>query len=249
LIILLHRPFVADGHLHSTARSISVNSFVACANAATMIVKVLRAYDLAFSVQRAPYLISYATYVAATVHARIASKRGPGSDAHQSLETCLAVFRENQETNFAVRRADAIVRSLIKRLDVTVPATEALRIHREHGNMQNTSSPQTNRSGPTSPNDPIFQNLDIDGVIQSFARDQDMMNNMHGMAGEHMGAAVPVSTQADMYRSIPGDQAPIWQPTEFHAVPDDATFTVDDLLYGFNGDLLDSFLGTEWGTA
>jgi len=63
LMILLHRPFVADGHLYNTARSISVNSFMSCATAADDIVQILRVYDKAFSVRRAPYLISYATYV------------------------------------------------------------------------------------------------------------------------------------------------------------------------------------------
>ncbi|KAF3359217.1 hypothetical protein VdG1_02240 [Verticillium dahliae VDG1] len=73
LTILLHRPFVADGHLYTTSRSVSVNSFITCASAADSIVALLRAYDRAFTVRRAPYLVSYATYVAATIHARIAA--------------------------------------------------------------------------------------------------------------------------------------------------------------------------------
>ncbi|EGY17660.1 nitrogen assimilation transcription factor nirA [Verticillium dahliae VdLs.17] len=76
LTILLHRPFVADGHLYTTSRSVSVNSFITCASAADSIVALLRAYDRAFTVRRAPYLVSYATYVAATIHARIAAN-GP----------------------------------------------------------------------------------------------------------------------------------------------------------------------------
>ncbi|KAK2062231.1 hypothetical protein LY76DRAFT_313637 [Colletotrichum caudatum] len=75
LTILLHRPFVADGHLYNTSRSISVNSFITCATSANSIVGILRAYDKVFSVRHAPYLISYATYVAATIHVRIAAKR------------------------------------------------------------------------------------------------------------------------------------------------------------------------------
>ncbi|KAM0278543.1 hypothetical protein ACHAQH_005111 [Verticillium albo-atrum] len=120
LNILLHRPFVADGHLYNTSRSVSVNSFITCASAANSIVTLLRAYDRAFTVRRAPYRVSYATYVAATIHARIASKRSNESDAHRSLQTCLAVFRENSETNWAVRKANAIVQSLMKRLGLGV---------------------------------------------------------------------------------------------------------------------------------
>ncbi|UNI25023.1 hypothetical protein JDV02_010731 [Purpureocillium takamizusanense] len=120
LVILLHRPFVADGHLYSTSRSISVESFIKCASAASSIVLLLRAYHCAFSVQRAPYLISYATYVAATIHSRIAAKRGHESTAYSSLATCLAVFQINQETNPAVRKATLIVRSLMKKLGVVI---------------------------------------------------------------------------------------------------------------------------------
>lgn len=120
LAILLHRPFVADGHLYSTSRAISVNSFMECAGAASNIMNLLRAYDRAFSVRRALYLISYSTFVAATIHARIAAKQDVNSEAHGSLETCLAVFQQNQETNWAVQRANGIVQSLMKRLGVAM---------------------------------------------------------------------------------------------------------------------------------
>lgn len=120
LVILLHRPFVADGHLYSTSRSISVDSFMKCASAASSIVNLLRAYHRAFSTRRAPYLISYATYVAATIHSRIAARRGSDSTAHANLATCLAVFKENQETNSAVKKAAMIVQGLMKKLGVTI---------------------------------------------------------------------------------------------------------------------------------
>lgn len=127
LIILLHRPFVADGHLYNTSRSISVDSLLKCATAASSIVHLLRAYHHAFSVRRAPYLISYATYVAATIHARVAARHGSGSTAHRCLETCLAVFQENQETNTAVQKANVIIESLIKRLGIVIgPITDAV---------------------------------------------------------------------------------------------------------------------------
>lgn len=120
LVILLHRPFVADGHLYSTSPSISVDSFMKCASAASNISKLLRAYHRAFSVRRAPYLISYATYVAATILTRIAARRRNDSTAHSNLATCLAVFEENQETNSAVRKAAKIVHSLMKKLGVII---------------------------------------------------------------------------------------------------------------------------------
>lgn len=100
LLILLHRPFVSEGHLHSTSRSIPANSFVVCAQAATRIVQLLRTYEKTFSIRHAPYLIAYATYVSATIHVRIAAQLGPGSEAYTCLRTCLNVFMKNQETNW-----------------------------------------------------------------------------------------------------------------------------------------------------
>lgn len=126
LVILLHRPFVADGHLYGTLRDVSVKSLIRCVSAADHIVTLLRAYDCAFAVARAPYLISYACYVAATIHVRIAAKRGADSDAHRNLATCLAVFNRNQETNVAIRRAQHIIQGLMERLGVPEPKPEII---------------------------------------------------------------------------------------------------------------------------
>jgi hypothetical protein len=119
LLILLHRPFVSDGHLHSSP-SHAINSFLVCATAAKTIVRILRAYDAAFSIRRAPYLISYATYVSATIHVRIAAQRESGSEAHACLATCLDVFQKNQATNWAVKRANLIIRNLMNRMRVSI---------------------------------------------------------------------------------------------------------------------------------
>lgn len=138
LIILLHRPFVADGHLYSTSRSISVDSFMKCASAASAISNLLRAYHRAFSIRRAPYLISYSTYVAATIHTRIAARRGSDSAAHANLATCLAVFEENQETNSAVKKAAIIVRGLMRKHGVVVEdvSSEALEMEEKQRDNQ-----------------------------------------------------------------------------------------------------------------
>jgi len=259
LMILLHRPFVADGHLYNTARSISVNSFMSCATAADDIVQLLRAYDKAFSVRRAPYLISYATYVAATIHARIAAKRGPGSNAHSSLEACLAVFRENQETNWAVRRANAIVHNLVKRLGVQVPSLDQTQIDRDSNGSSQQSTPNTSSSRLVG-REPSLQSLDIDGIIQSFVREQE--NTQVGQpahAGRFNSSDTVVSTQppwacqgaeAASVTTFAGqnegnglsyveDGNWLYPPGQGH--PFETPISVDDLLYGFNGEALDGF--------
>lgn len=199
LVILLHRPFVADGHLYSTSRSISVDSFMKCASAASSISNLLRAYHRAFSTRRAPYLISYATYVAATIHSRIAARRGSDSTAHANLAICLAVFKENQETNSAVAKAAMIVESLMKKLGVAVDNISSDVLEMDNptkGRDENQGPPaedtrqprnqietetQANTERPLNPITPTLGNgfspgsdwVDIDGIIQSFLHEND----------------------------------------------------------------------------
>lgn len=265
LVILLHHPFVADGHLYSTSRSISVNSLKCCATAANDIVHLMRVFDKAFSVRRAPYLISYATYVAATIHARIAAKRGPGSDAHSSLAACLAVFRENQETNPAVRRANALVQNLMKRLDVRMHSIEECRIHKDSDGSSQQQSPEA-VSNITTGRGPSLQGLDLDGIIQSFVReqenaqmtqvgtpDQSAMNTPTHMAPPR-GATVPANlldpSIADAH-NLNYDGNGQWMNPGQHQMYSDISVPVDDLYYGFNSAALDSMPITpflEWNT-
>jgi len=72
-----------------------------------------------------------ATYVAATIHVRIAATRPSSSEAHDHLRTCLRVFDQNSATNYAVRKASIVIEALMKRMNVSV------------------TSPDTTRSGPS----------------------------------------------------------------------------------------------------
>jgi hypothetical protein len=269
LMILLHRPFVADGHLYNTSRAISVNSFMSCATAADDIVQLLRAYDKAFSVRRAPYLISYSTYVAATIHARIAAKRGPGSHAHSSLEACLAVFRENQETNWAVRRAAAIVNNLMKRLGVATPNLDETQIDRDISSSSQGNTPDTS-SNRSMGREPSLQSLDIDGIIQSFVREREQENFLSvqggpsGRANSSDGTAHHVQSLWSFPTAEIPNVAPLAEQQDPNAVSYDNhgnwmfqgqpqlfgenTVTVDDLLYGFNGSALDRYPIMDWDT-
>jgi hypothetical protein len=265
LMILLHRPFVADGHLYNTSRAISVNSFMSCATAADDIVQLLRSYDKAFSVRKAPYLISYATYVAATIHARIAAKRGPGSPAHSSLEACLAIFRENQETNWAVRRANTIIQNLMKRLGVATPSLDEIQIDRDNSGSSHTSTPD-NSSCRALGREASLQSLDIDGIIQSFVREREQESSHMAQGGApgrvNSSDATPLTQHlwmdpsADTTGSVslhgqhdtgtfPYDSNASWLYQGQHQIFGEGP---DDLLYGFNGSALDSFPSLEWNT-
>lgn len=217
LLILLHRPFVSDGDLHSSPSN-AINSFLVCATAAKMIVKLLRAYETAFSIQRAPYLISYATYVSATIHVRIAAQREPGSEAHVCLATCLDVFKKNQETNWAVRRANLIIQNLMNRMRVSITDEHILdsqesqvqpNVGGDEDNLIQLDVPNNGANQPphiarqniesfrgagdTSTMEQVTSDLDIDAIIQSFIREQQSRPNIQ-MAGNDVSTVYQTAT-------------------------------------------------------
>lgn len=259
LIILLHRPFVTDGHLYSTSRAISVSSFKSCATAADNIVDLVRAYDRAFSVRKAPYLISYATYVAATIHARIAAKRGADSHAHSHLVACLAIFRGNQETNWAVRRANGVVQNLMKRLGLEVPDLEMTNA--------STSNSADTVSSQSIEQEESLQTPDIDGIIESFMREQENAQMLQaGQPNPNRTQSTEMAPTAPMqqpYGPPPGAQEaytddrngmqmqeyPYGAPQGQYPQPqqmEGGPMTVDDLLYGLNGSALDNYAFLDW---
>ncbi|KAJ4856808.1 fungal specific transcription factor domain-containing protein [Trichoderma breve] len=119
-IILLHRPFVSDGHLQSADQSRVSQSFAVCAAAASDVNGLLQAFRPNFCVKATPYAMSYAIYVSATIHLRIAAQRRPGSEAHRSLRNCLDALFEHQMMSYASRRCLSILKGLMKRLKVDV---------------------------------------------------------------------------------------------------------------------------------
>lgn len=120
LIILLNRPFVSDGHLQSACSAAASNAFTHCAHAAIDIDKILRLYQKHFCMMTTPYFISYATYVSATIHVRIAAQRQADSADHQRLQTCLDALAQHQVSCHAPRQTMRILKSLISRLGVKV---------------------------------------------------------------------------------------------------------------------------------
>lgn len=251
LVILLHHPFIADGHHYHKSRSVSANSLRACATAANSIVQLVRAYDKAFSVRRAPYLISYATYMAATIHARIAAKRDAGSDAHKNLGTCLAVFNENQQTNSAVRRANGLVQNLMKRLGVRVPTDSEIHIDKENpdgANRENVAAAQSGVLGQ----EPGLHDLDIDSIIQTFVREPEtpqlrgttLPNYANVAVQPQSSTASGTATPTIPYQNgdaMPTDFNGVWAIPSFNQPSGDGSMSFDDLFYGFNSSALDSF--------
>jgi len=270
LLILLHRPFVSDGHLYHNARSKTVNSLLTCVTAATKIVNLLKAYHQAFSIQRAPYLISYATYVSATIHVRIAAQRGPSSEAHKCLATCLTVLQLNQGTNSAAERANTIVEGLMKKLNVTVLGVDhdldnwrSSNGHAHHGTVSfPRGRASANLEGETPSFSPGFSpGFDVDAVIQSFAPPSGPRNDAKDGQSrnfpEHLNNFVvhggvqgqPASfNDAREGWNVPSSNNQQLYPQSTLGHPDSwmqnwqfSAYSTDDLLFGFNGSATDGF--------
>jgi hypothetical protein len=252
LLILLHRPFVSEGHLHSISPSIPANSFVVCALAATRIVQLLRIYAQTFSIRHAPSLIAYATYVSATIHVRIAAQLAPGSEAYTSLRTCLSVLNKNQETNWAARRAQTVIIKLMKKMKIELQEDENLTpqasndpaTSNEQQDLHRAESAQAVNAGETSQIGPAFlrssnlyQDLDMDAIIGSFIHQQGgQATNMEGQ-DQYQRFQPPGYPGQNMQSSIQDDGfGQNWQMLDF---PVDGSLSVDDMLFGFNGAALD----------
>jgi hypothetical protein len=91
-----------------------------------MVTKLLIAYRSAFTLRRAPYLISYITYVAATIHVRVLAADQSSHDpafreSRQALRVCLDALEENAKTNAGTSKARSIIQGLMAQIGVQVP--------------------------------------------------------------------------------------------------------------------------------
>jgi hypothetical protein len=118
LIILLHRPLIIghDGVINSTTAHESVN---ACTAAANQIVQILHDYSQHFSLSSAPYMLSYATYISATIHARIVAQKGSNSSVFQSLVLCRNILAEHTRLYSAAEKAKENLDKLISHLGIS----------------------------------------------------------------------------------------------------------------------------------
>jgi hypothetical protein len=211
------------------------------------IVKLVRLYDKAFSMGRAPYLMSYATYVAATIHVRIAATRPSSSEAHDHLRTCLRVFDRNSETNYAVRKASIVVEALMDRMGVSIDHSDAgcSRSSNETGDRRPVATSSTSprediaaprrsseysrlQSGVENRDNPeptmvagqFVPGLDVDAIIHSFMQEQQ--------SGQTDGGYVPMTNTATNFSNAQGDE----NMNSMGSFANGGMF--DDALFGFN---------------
>lgn len=117
-MILLERPFIANGHLSSPEENIG--SWGECTIAAEKIAHLLYAYRRSYSFRRIPYQLCYTTYVASTILVRNVNNDSGGSPSIKHLAVCLKAFEEMKLAHPGSARMLNIIRSLMARLGVNV---------------------------------------------------------------------------------------------------------------------------------
>ncbi|KAM3549234.1 hypothetical protein MY1884_008831 [Beauveria asiatica] len=197
LIILLHRPFVSEGHLQSASSFIAREALSHCVTAAFEVDDMLQLYRQHFCVKTVPYFMSYATYVSATIHARLASLKLMGTSPAKCLRNCLNVLTEQQTKCHAPRRTLRILKQLIRRLGLRVEDLPTEESDVSHGNEPDSdghiltpamsslpggahlsrASEQPPASivaedrmhdGNMTKFDSMFLDMDMDGILKSF---------------------------------------------------------------------------------
>lgn len=171
LVTLLHRPFVESAVSTSTDPQTVSLCWSRCEEAARGTTALLERYRAAFSLARAPYLIvstvigvnlsrltsqSYATFVAATIHVRIAAQRTRSSEANHLLQSCIEGLGENSATNPGVMKMYQSISGLMTKLGITPIAddnqTTPIVDLRDHQNVQVQGQPN--------------DGLDLDAIIR-----------------------------------------------------------------------------------
>lgn len=120
LIILLHRPFISDGHLRFTV--VPEQSWKQCTSAARSITNIALAYQTAYTLTSAPYLISYTIYVRCTIHVRNAAAEGGRGKEHTFLlSASLQCLEELCSANPGVAKPVNIIKRLmaVNKLNIT----------------------------------------------------------------------------------------------------------------------------------
>ncbi|KIY01559.1 uncharacterized protein Z520_03111 [Fonsecaea multimorphosa CBS 102226] len=127
LLILLHRPFISDGHLRSTATPSL--SWGRCTSAARSITSIALAWKTAYSLRGAPYLLSYAIYVACTIHVRNAAadaSSGNNREHTSLLAASLSCLEQLCLANPGVSKPMKIIQRLMEASKIVLQPEETI---------------------------------------------------------------------------------------------------------------------------
>ncbi|KAJ5166231.1 uncharacterized protein N7482_005012, partial [Penicillium canariense] len=191
LTILSQRPlFIGSNRGHARDPSTAYEAINMCTTAANQIVQILRDYSQNFSITTAPYMLSYATYISATIHARIVAQKGRNSNSFHSLLLCRNVLREHRRLYGAAGKAVANLDKLVGHLGIDITeegekgtsvvgsADQLLAQETMSGPDQADAPEQTVEMGSPQLNWGL-SDLDLEAIAQSFRLDGELYYLTH----------------------------------------------------------------------
>jgi hypothetical protein len=194
LHILLHRPFLPEGHLRHLADQQEDVRRDICISSAFKIYELAKAYREAFTLRRAPYMFSYALFSAASIIPFKSSSRSEPVDLSQQhiVGFFWTALKELQNgANFGLRRPIMIIRSLIERAGLDLNAIvgqaasgqETTNEGQQHARslrlMPQGTTPDTSRQVASNDLDQNLPFLDDSG-FETLCRDL-LSGNMDGL--------------------------------------------------------------------
>ncbi|KAL4892888.1 fungal-specific transcription factor domain-containing protein [Aspergillus ambiguus] len=188
LIILSQRPSINDSHRNGGVSTSVHESVNACTAAANQIAQILRDYSQGFSIHSAPYLLSYAAYISATIHARVVAQKGQASSAFQFLILCRNALKANERLYSAAGKAGANLDKLACRLGINL-AEDSVVMGGNAVAVSDVEIPNCLSNAPGNPNqcdETSFlasnwelSDLDLEAIAHGFQIDGDFNYLMH----------------------------------------------------------------------
>lgn len=149
------------GHLQMILPEEAFRSFSKCASAAQKIALLLESYQTVHSFKLAPYMLFYASFVASTIHVRLAAQKQLDTDAFRCLQICLKVYDANIISNPAVKKAKLGIQKLMDKMGVRLPQSlSVMTVGPEQPIVQSVEQMQSWN----------MEQIDFDAILQSFGR-------------------------------------------------------------------------------
>lgn len=188
LHILLHRPFLPEGHLRHLGASDETEHREICLFSAVQIYELARRYRDAFTLRRATYMISYCLFCAASVIPFGPRQSVDLSQRHMVGWFWIALKELQNGANFGLRKPIIIIRSLIEHagldLNSILAQTEPSSLEAgDHSSGMSAAIPSQGSDQETQV--PEIEDADFETLCRDlFAGDIDGLAAPHGFDPE-----------------------------------------------------------------
>lgn len=159
MIILVHRPFISDGHLRTAGAP--MHSWERCTVAASRITSIALTYKSVYSLRAAPYVLGYTIYVACTIHVRNAASQDQPGEHMSLLTSSLGCLDELCQANAGVAKPANIIRRLIEVNKLDLPSATPADVNQSSNSLN--AYPESMATMEQS-----SFNFDMDAILSMF---------------------------------------------------------------------------------